>query len=122
MIAFFCGIFFYESQNCTLHGTEGVLVYCFMKLAMMHVVFSTFFSDSINLNIRIKSNLRMNHAAAICPKPADRICAQDLISTLFGNHAQCKFDLHPTLTSFPLIVCVAYLLLHLKVCDGTCTS
>ena len=42
----------------------------------------------------------MNHAMATCPKQADHICAQDLISTLFGNHAQCKFNLHLTLTSF----------------------
>ena len=77
----------------------------------MHILSSTFFFDSSNLIIRIKSNQQMNHAMATCRKQADHICAQDLISTLFGNHAQCKFNLHLTLTYFPpLIVCVAYLL------------
>jgi len=68
-----------------------------------------FFSDSSNLNIRIKSNQQMNHAMATCPKQADHICAQDLISTLFGNHAQCKFNLHLTLTSFSPSYCLCCL-------------
>jgi hypothetical protein len=41
------------------------------------------------------SNRHLNHSVVTCLKRVDHISAQDLISTLFGNHAQCTFNLHP---------------------------
>jgi len=70
------------------------------------------------------SNWHLNHSAVTCLKPADHISVQDLISTLFGNHAQCMFNFCLACTYFLhlllLILLTCYF--NLKVCNGTCTS
>jgi len=69
------------------------------------------------------SNRHLNYSAVTCLKPADHISAQDLISTLFGNHAQCMFNLRPAGTYFLLLLLILLTCyFNLKVCNGTCTS